>query len=182
MALESLVCPSCGGSSFTRDEEDNLVCSHCGNVYTRTRAQTCPSCGTSNAPDATKCAECGRALVRHCIACGHDNPGDAEYCANCNAALDTLEFVARRLQEETRDRFSRRAAEVKGIREQDAAFMEEQRQHFDEIEHERLRHLAEQKVEQRRQERILWVVVLVIVALALLCMAAMMLIRANLGG
>jgi CHASE3 domain sensor protein len=121
-------------------------------------------------------------LVRRCIACSHDNPGDAEHCQNCNAALDTLEFVTRRFQEEAKDQFSRRADEVKGVREQDAAFMEEQRQHFDEIERERMRRLAEQKAEQRRQQRMLWVIALAVVVLALLCIAGMILTSTFLGG
>jgi class 3 adenylate cyclase/tetratricopeptide (TPR) repeat protein len=48
---------------------------------------TCPSCGTSNAPGAKFCSECGTRFATSCPACGAVNLPGAKFCSECGTAV-----------------------------------------------------------------------------------------------
>lgn len=55
----------------------------------------CPACGTSNAPDAAHCKECGANVVPlKCPACETINEADAKFCKKCAAALKPIAVEA----------------------------------------------------------------------------------------
>ena len=47
MTMQPIVCPQCGGSSFVRNEQNQLVCDHCGSTF-KTDDNVCPYCSTIN--------------------------------------------------------------------------------------------------------------------------------------
>ena len=48
---------------------------------------TCPSCGTSNAPGAKFCSECGTRFATSCPACGAVNLPGAKFCSECGTSV-----------------------------------------------------------------------------------------------
>ncbi len=48
---------------------------------------TCPSCGTSNAPGAKFCSECGTRFATTCPACGAVNLPGAKFCSECGTPV-----------------------------------------------------------------------------------------------
>ena len=44
---------------------------------------TCPSCGSTTAPDARFCASCGTPLERRCASCRTILPEGARFCPSC---------------------------------------------------------------------------------------------------
>lgn len=55
-------------------------------------AVACPSCGTSNAPGAKFCANCGASMAPpsiDCPSCHAANPASAKFCASCGTSLAT---------------------------------------------------------------------------------------------
>src|SRR5690606_24258397 len=46
---------------------------------------TCPTCGSPNAPDAQRCAQCRAALGAPCPVCGTPRPSDTARCPQCGA-------------------------------------------------------------------------------------------------
>jgi len=151
VAVQRIVCLNCGGSSFTRNQRNYLVCDYCGSVF-RTKDNVCSNCNAINPANSLYCNECGERLKRRCTVCQHENPGNAEYCANCNAALDVLEFITRRYREEG----TQHREELVRSREEDAAFVAEQSARLQETERQRLSALAERRAEYKRRERILF--------------------------
>ena len=47
----------------------------------------CPTCGTSNPPDARFCHQCGTRLAGLCPVCGHLNVAEARFCNQCGSRL-----------------------------------------------------------------------------------------------
>lgn len=154
MAIQRLACLSCGGNSFTRDAENHLVCDHCGSVF-RTQEHVCPTCQAINPPHALHCNQCGTRLTRRCKVCEHENPGNAEYCADCGNPLDILEYITQRYREEG----AQGREELVKAKRIDAAYVGEQGVRLREEEREWRSGIAAQQVEQQRQQRILFMVI-----------------------
>ena len=47
----------------------------------------CSNCGTTNAPSAKFCSECGTPLARECPNCGTPLAGTPKFCAECGTSL-----------------------------------------------------------------------------------------------
>lgn len=150
MAIQRIACLSCGGSGFTRNEQNHLECDHCGSVFSL-KGNVCGHCATVNPADTIFCKQCGERMKRRCMVCQHENPGNAEYCTNCDATLDTLEFIVRRYLEDG----AQAREELMRSKEADATFVDEQSEHLEEVDRERRIALTVQKQEQQRQERIM---------------------------
>jgi hypothetical protein len=177
MVIQRIACLSCGSSSFTRNEQNHLVCDHCGSVFSL-KGNVCGHCGTVNPANTIFCNQCGERMKRRCMVCQHENPGNAEYCTNCDATLDALEFIVRRYLEDG----AQAREELLRSKEADAVYVAEQSERLKEIDRERLAALTVQKQEQTRQERMMMLAFVGGGMLLLLVFAVAIWLRVALGG
>lgn len=170
--LQSLKCAQCGGSPLKDNGDGTLVCPFCGSTFAHPD-RVCPRCETVNELDARLCVSCGEKLREPCVRCGALNPVNASYCHECGAGLDLLEHIAARRAVSDADRLQQLQVEANRVKEETERASQERMKKFWAQEQSRLETLGKAKMEQQRQERLMWIlatsamVVLVIVLLAL---------------
>jgi uncharacterized membrane protein len=107
------------------------------------------------------------------VRCGALNPVNASFCHECGAGLDLLEHIAARRAVTDAGRLEQIQSEATRIKEETERASQERMSKFWAQEQARLESLAKAKMEQQRQERLIWIlatsaiVILVIVLLAL---------------
>lgn len=169
MDLKRISCPACGSSHFEHDEDNNLVCAHCGTKFDSPREEiACPACGVLNPPEAKRCMNCGLMLGQRCVACNHVNPPGADHCENCAAPLDVLETVFARARSGGRQD-SMMKAELLRTKQHDEVFMQQERERLEALERERQIELAERIARSRKEQR----TIAVITVIGLILMAAL---------
>ncbi len=176
MAIERILCPSCGAAKFERDAQGNLICSYCGALYKAAGDEIlCRVCGTLNPPQAQRCMICGVLLGRQCPACTYINPPNAEHCEECGTPLDTLASIITRAREIGEDSAVIRGERLTATKHADLAYMYEQRTRLEAEERERLARLGFQRLLAERQQRLLVTLVLsgLILLLGIGCVAAL---------
>ncbi len=125
---------------------------------------TCPACETKNDVLRTTCAACGQSLIRVCLRCNTVNAITAEECFACGQQFDTLGYIIARQELRARDRFTRHAEVVVGVKVDEGAQAQTRSDQLWEIERQRQARLLAQKRRQQMQERYMIVATLVIVA------------------
>lgn len=170
--LRSLKCSQCGGSPLKDNGDGTLSCPFCGSTFAHPD-RVCARCETVNEPDARQCVSCGEKLCEPCVRCGALNRVNATYCHECGASLDLLEHIAARRAVTDSDRLQQLQSEATHLKAETERTSQERMSKFWAQEQARLESLARAKVEQQRQERLIWIlatlaiVILVIVLLAL---------------
>jgi ribosomal protein L40E len=165
--LQSLSCPSCGGTLLTDKGDGTLSCPYCGAAFAHPD-RVCPSCEAINELDARYCASCGEKLREPCARCGALNPVQASHCHQCGAALGVLEHIAARRAESTAERVIRLQASMPPLKEEAERASQERLEKMWTKDRARMEALAKAKAEQERQERLLWTIAaLAIVALVI---------------
>jgi hypothetical protein len=92
----------------------------------------------------------------------------ASYCHQCGAALDVLEHIATRRAETTAGRITRLQSEMTPLKEEAERASQARLEKMWAKDRARMEALAKAKVEQERQERLLWTIAAVaIVALVI---------------
>lgn len=161
MAVERILCFSCGAAKFERDAQGNLICSYCGVLYKEAGDEIlCRVCGTLNPPQVKRCMICGVLLGRQCPACAHVNPPAAEHCEKCGTPLDTLASIITRAREIGEDSAVIRGERLTATKHADLAYMYEQRQRLEAEERRRLAYLGLQRLHAQRREHLLATLVL----------------------
>jgi hypothetical protein len=169
MSLAELGCPNCGAATLASNPDGTLTCSFCGNHYAVPEGVLCPSCGTANDEGRGYCKECGYDLIRECLGCGADNPYSATHCQACGRSLSSVEAMVERLQQGTAGRLERQMSDAKEIKAREEADSQRRLEEMWTREYERQQHIAEDQVEQKRQEalimRLVFIGVIVVIVL-----------------
>jgi len=170
-ALQSLTCGQCGGGPLTDNLNGTVSCPYCGSTFAHPE-RTCPCCETVNEQDARECVACGAKLKEPCVRCGTMNWVNAAYCRRCGAALNILEHIAARRAQTDADRLSHIQAQAARLKEETERASQRRMEEMWAIENQRLETFARNKIEQRRQERLIWAVtVMAIAALVIIVVA-----------
>jgi hypothetical protein len=82
----------------------------------------------------------------------------ASYCHDCGAALDVLEHIATRRAETTAERITRLQASMTPLKEEAERASQARLEKMWAKDRARMEALAKAKVEQERQERLLWTI------------------------
>ena len=171
-ALQSLTCSQCGGSPLTDDGNGTVSCPYCGSTFAHPD-RVCPRCETVNEQDAHTCVACGERLKEPCVRCGTLNGVKATYCRQCGSALNILEHIAARRAQTEADRRLNLQTEATRVKEEDEHAAQRHMEEMWAVERQRLDTLAKNKVEQRRQERLIWVITVVAIAALIICIVAL---------
>ena len=116
--------------------------------------------------------ECGLALGRICPACEHVNLPGSEHCLNCGTPLDTIASVTSRVGAGKRRSDALRGERLVRQKGEDMAYMKRERERIDGQERERQQDFARQRLEARRQQRTLFIVVGLVFLLVMIGAAA----------
>ena len=159
-----LECSRCGASSFTASTDGNLVCDRCHAVYAPLE-RVCPDCGAPYEPDDRRCASCGADLVRECLTCGALNPLTAFQCQACEQDMGILGSLFSRITGTRGDWLSHARESASTIKAQQEATSKAQLTKMWTIERRRREDLARAQAERDRQQRIIFTVLGIIVAI-----------------
>ncbi len=182
MSLAELECPNCGAAALESNPDGTLTCSFCGNHYAAPEGVLCPSCGTANDQGIGYCKECGYDLIRECLGCGADNPHSATHCQTCGRALSSVEAMVNRLQQGTAGRLERQMSQSREIKAREQADSQRRLEEMWVREHERQQDIAEDQVEQKRQEALMIRLVLVGVVVVIVLLIIFTIFSRSSGG
>jgi hypothetical protein len=164
VVLRDFECPNCGAHEMGAGVGQTVVCLYCGTPFGDMR-RICPECGHYNEESVRHCSECGAQIVRDCAACGADNSVLADHCGNCGQNLDLIDRIAQRWQLTTERRLSEQRTATASLRKEVERASEERMAEYLEVERQRQEALALARASQRIQERRLYIVASVALAL-----------------
>ncbi len=159
-----LECPSCGSVALSPDLDGKLVCDFCHTVYV-VSDNTCPECGTAHPPNAQYCPTCGANLTIECRQCGALNPLTVQKCTQCGQDVDMLGMLFTRTTRKRADWLREVRQDATKIKARQEAVAETQRARMWEIERRRRVKLRESQDKRDRQQRIMFTILGVIIAL-----------------
>jgi len=169
--LQSFKCTQCGGSPLKDDGGGTLSCPYCGSTFAHPD-RVCPRCETVNEPGARLCVSCGEKLREPCVRCGALNWVRAIYCHECGASLDLLEHIAARRAVTTSDRLQQIQFDATHLKAETERASQERMSKFWAQEQARLESLARDKAAQQRQERLIWILATLAIAILVIVLLA----------
>ena len=169
--LQSFKCTQCGGSPLKDDGDGTLSCPYCGSTFAHPD-RVCPRCETVNEPGARLCVSCGEKLREPCVRCGALNWVRAIYCHECGASLDLLEHIAARRAVTTSDRLQQIQSDATHLKAETERASQERMSKFWAQEQARLESLARDKAAQQRQERLIWILATLAIAILVIVLLA----------
>jgi transcription elongation factor Elf1 len=132
----------------------------------------CPACETENDVLSKTCLHCGQSLIVVCPRCYTVNTITAAQCSACGQQFDMLGHILAREEIRTSDRFTRHAATVGDVKQDEKVQANARGEQLWKVEQERQAYLYAQKRRQKQQERFLVigtaVVVVVVVVVSLI--------------
>jgi ribosomal protein L40E len=170
--MQSLQCTHCGGAPLTDNGDGTLSCPYCGASFAHPE-RLCPYCQTINDPDARHCVSCGEKLRESCPRCGALNGVQAPHCHQCGAALDLLEHIATRQAETVANRIVRIQSEMPLLKDEAERGSQARLEKMWARDHERMEAMAKSKVQQERQERLLWTIAAAAIVLCIVGIVAL---------
>ena len=169
--MQSFKCSQCGGSPLKDNNDGTLSCPYCGSAFAHPD-RVCPRCETVNEPGARLCVSCGEKLREPCVRCGALNWVRAIYCHECGASLDLLEHIAARRAVTTSDRLQQIQSDATHLKAETERASQERMSKFWAQEQVRLESLARAKAEQQRQERLIWILATLAIAILVIALLA----------
>jgi predicted amidophosphoribosyltransferase len=163
-----LECPGCGGSSFTTGPDNSLTCDYCHAVYVAS-GRLCPDCGAMHDASVHYCPSCGADLVRECRACGAQNPPAARKCTACGQDLGMLETLFTRVTGDVADWLREQRDQAPALKAQQEAASQARLAAMWAAEARRQEALAEAQAERDRQQRVMWIVAVVVLVIFAIC-------------
>ena len=143
---------------------------------------TCSECGAVHSADAWKCVSCGAPLVRECPACGAGNPLDAAQCQTCGQALELVDKLFARVTSGRADWLRDVQQEAAGMKADAEAASQARLEAMWAEETERQKGLAEARIEQERQQRIILMVAVGVAVVVILAVVVTLLLTAGNAG
>ena len=162
-----LNCPGCGSSSFVANPNGNPICEYCDAAYVPPE-QTCPDCGTPHEPDARRCMSCGADLLRPCLACGALNSWAVPRCLVCDQEMGVLGSLFDRVTSTRSGWLDEVREEATELKAQQEAVADAQLAEMWEIERRRREAMARAQAELDRQQRLVFTVIGIVVALCII--------------
>jgi uncharacterized membrane protein YvbJ len=154
--LRELSCPNCGAPDLEAHQPDGVVmCRHCGNTFAADNSIACPNCEAINPPDSSFCKACGEKLRSQCTACGAQNWSGAEFCAQCGRDLSAVAALAERHATSYKGVLQQQRDIANLLKDEDEESSKKRLAAMWSKESDRQAHLAKQRAEQQRQQRIL---------------------------
>ena len=151
-ALRQIACSNCGGAGLELHLEGQVVCKFCGTPNT-VPGLICPRCEFVNAEGTDFCENCQQPLYHVCPNCKTKNWGGAAQCAQCGHALDTLDSLIGRLQENTDGRLNRQQREAHALKAAEEASAERRLEQLRAIDRRREQAQAEAMARRVANER-----------------------------
>ena len=177
--LESITCPNCGASIDLHAQSTDgarVDCAACGTQFIL-RGHVCPHCGTYHEHEVNFCRQCGATLTRNCPQCNAVNWIGDEYCIQCGSALDILELIVQRHNQDTEGRLYQQMEDAQRLKEAELAASQARYSRM--LERERAEQAALRKriLKQKQQEKkaltiVLGVVVVIVVIVVIVAIVA----------
>ena len=175
--LHDLACPTCGAPGLEAHQPDGMVvCKSCGNKFANADRVACPKCEAINPADSSFCKECGEKLKQPCPTCATENWAGADYCAKCGHNLNALEEMAQRHATGFKGTLQHQRSSANQLKVEEEAASQKRLGVLWETEKRRQDYLARQQAERNRQQTMLLIGVISIVAITLLGMVVIIIL------
>lgn len=175
MLLNAIPCSHCGSHGLVLEADGIPTCQFCGTPNS-VKGVICPDCEWVNAAHKETCETCGAALFRTCPACNAKNWAGATACVKCGETLDTLAYMASRLQQaDTSQRLTSRSRSIKEIKEEEERASQKRTAQFEEQEKRRLRGLTDARTRgAARENQFMALVFIALIVFGLLIVGALL--------